>query len=153
MNMQDMLKPEYVYTNVEFEEPTKDAAIKAIAKTIADGDQSVQDELEKTFFAREAMDSTGCGAGVAIPHAKIKGLQEPKVEIFKFKDKIDWDAIDDEPVMMAVALVMPDGDKDNLHLQVISKFARKLVDDDFVAALEKENDPQKLYQFIIDELA
>lgn len=150
--LKDMLKPEYVYTDVAVEPHDKDTAIRKIASMCAAGNAEEEKMLRDTFFAREEMDSTGCGEGVAIPHAKIKGLEEPKVEVLKFAQPLDWDAIDDKPVTLAIALVMPDGDKDNLHLQVISRLARKLVDEDFVAALEKQNTPEDLYGFLTDQL-
>lgn len=147
-----MLKPEYVYTDVVLAEPTRTAAITEISKRIAAGNAAEEKQLKDTFFAREELDSTGCGYGVAIPHAKIDGLTEPKVEVFKFRDKIDWDAIDGEPVQIAIALVMPNNDKDNLHLQVVSKLARKLCDQSFVKALEDENNAAALHKLLIDNI-
>lgn len=60
--------------------------------------------------------------------------------------------MDDEPVKVAIALVMPATDEGNIHLKIISKFARKLMDDDFVEVLLNESDKEKLYKYIISEM-
>lgn len=149
--LKDMLTPADVHVGVEVPEGTKDAAIKAVAALCAVSGAG-EDELVRAFNEREEEDSTGFGNGVAIPHAKIDGEVTPKVVVVRFAEPIDWDAIDGEPVSLAICLVMPAQDEDNTHLQVISRFARKLVMKDFVTGLTSEDDPQKLYSYIIENV-
>ncbi len=150
--MKDMLKPEYIFLDVEVPKETKEDALKTISEICAKKKGFDPNELIQTFMARESADSTGFGSGVAIPHAKIKNLQEPMVAIFKFTKAIEWEAIDDEPVNLAIALIMPLEDEDNTHLQVISQFARLLVHDEFVEKLTNSIDSDDLYNYIIKKL-
>ncbi|RDU23838.1 PTS sugar transporter subunit IIA [Anaerosacchariphilus polymeriproducens] len=150
--LKDMLKPEFVFTNVDVEGNEKSQAMKKISILCSEHSDIDTDELFSAFIAREEMDSTGFGSGVAIPHAKIKGLTSPMVAVIKFKQEIDWEAIDDQPVKVAIALVMPNSDEDNTHLQVISRFARLLVNDEFVNNLKGSTDSEELYNFIIKEV-
>lgn len=147
--LQDMLKPEFVFTDVQIESREKNQALKKISELCAEKSELEVKELLSAFIAREEMDSTGFGNGVAIPHAKIKKLDAPMVAVIRFKQEIEWEAIDDEPVKVAIALVMPDDDKDNTHLQVISRFARLLVNHEFVSRLKDSKD---LYHFIVNEV-
>ena len=45
---------------------------------------------------RERLGSTGVGAGVALPHAEIHGLDRPISLFARLAEPIDWEAIDDQ---------------------------------------------------------
>ncbi|HCM24146.1 MAG TPA: PTS fructose transporter subunit IIA, partial [Ruminococcaceae bacterium] len=101
---------------------------------------------------REKVESTGFGSGVAIPHAKLDRLKEPFIAIVHFAEPVNWDSIDGKPVEVAIALVMPTVDKDNTHLQVLSYFSRKLVDESFIDRLLKAEDKDQMYQCVLEEM-
>ena len=74
---------------------------------------------------------------VAIPHAKVNGLTDPFVGVVTFKQPVDWGSLDGQPVSIAIVLVMPNQNgADKVHLKMLSKLARKLMDDDFIKALK-----------------
>lgn len=150
--LRTMLKPENVFLNVETKGTSKEEALETISRLCEASSGVPAKELTEAYLKREELDSTGFGGGIAIPHAKIKGLKNPMVAIVKFANPMEWDAIDDEPVKTAIALIMPDGDGDNTHLQIISKFSRKLVHAEFVSTLLEETDSVKLYNFIMKEM-
>lgn len=124
-----------VFTDVDAA-TDKNTALGTMAKLLADAQNLDADELHAGFVAREGESSTGFGNGVAIPHAKVKGLAQPFVGTVTFNNPVEWDAIDGQPVDIAIGLVMPADDPDQVHLKVLSKLARKLMDDDFIAALK-----------------
>ena len=135
--LKTMLKPEFIFSDVKIDSLERKEAIEKIAEK---------------FMDRENLDSTGFGNGVAIPHAKIPNLKNPMVAVTRFADGIEWDAIDGEPVKVAIALIMPDGDEANTHLQVIAQLSRKLVHQETIDTLVNEVDSMKLYNFIINEM-
>lgn len=149
--LKDMLTPSDVHVGVVVDPAAKDAAIDVLAGLCQVSGAPVE-ELVRAFQKREEEDSTGFGGGVAIPHAKVEGDITPKVVVVRFAQPIDWDAIDGEPVTLAICLVMPAHDENNTHLQVISRFARKLVMADFVSGLMKATEPQALYDYIIQNV-
>ena len=71
------------------------------------------------------------------------------IAIFRFTEGIDWNSMDGQPVKIAVALIMPDGDGDNTHLKVLSKLSRKMVHQEFMETLLNTEDPQALYSFML----
>lgn len=150
--LKEMLKPENVFVNIETEGTDKEEALTVISSLCAKSSGIAADVLAEAYMKREELDSTGFGDGIAIPHAKIKGLTNPMVAIGKFAKPIEWGAIDDKPVTTVIALIMPDGDEDNIHLQVISKFARKLVHSEFVKTLVEATDSVELYHYIMKEM-
>lgn len=150
--IKDLLKKELIFDGIKVNGGNKEEALKVISELVVNSsDVSVQ-ELLNGFLKREEESSTGFGGYVAIPHTKLEGVKNPFIAIVRFENDIEWESLDDEPVRVALALVMPATDEDNIHLQVISKFARKLMDDDFVEVLLNEKDKENLYSFIIDEM-
>lgn len=151
VKLSDMLSPSDVHTRVALDAPTKTAALAAVSELCTVSGASAE-ALEAAFNRREEEDSTGCGYGIAIPHAKMDGPITPKVVVAQFDEPVEWEAIDDLPVKTAICLVMPLNDKDNTHLAIISKFARKLAVKGFVDGLSSEHDPRNLYQYIIQNV-
>jgi PTS system fructose-specific IIA component/PTS system nitrogen regulatory IIA component len=128
----------------------KYAAFKKMAGLIAARNHLDQKVLEQGFAQREAESTTGFGNGVAIPHTKIDGLSQPIISIATFASNVEWASLDQNPVQIAIALIMPTDDPNKEHLKVLSQFARKLMDDTFIAGLqENRHDPQRLYNFIL----
>lgn len=150
--IKDLLKKELIVMNLEVASDEKEAAIKAISKACSQYSGLDEHQLCEMFLDREALDSTGFGNSVAIPHAKIMGLKEAFIGIFRFSQPVEWEAIDDEPVQVAIALVMPGEAENNTHIQVLSKFSRKLMDDEFIETLLEEKNPDKMYNFILTEM-
>lgn len=150
--IKDLLKKELIVMNLEVASDEKEAAIKAISKACSQYSGLDEHKLCEMFLDREALDSTGFGNCVAIPHAKIMGLKEAFIGIFRFSEPVEWEAIDDEPVQVAIALVMPGEAENNTHIQVLSKFSRKLMDDEFIETLLEEKNPDKMYNFILTEM-
>ena len=152
MKMNELLKQDYVFFDVTPAQPDKKSALETFSALCAQKGGFDQKALLDEFLAREELDSTGFGEGIAIPHAKIPGLTNPMIAVARFTCGMDWDAIDDEPVEIAIGLIMPKGDTQNLHVDVLSAFARKLVHEDFTQGLKGAKNAQELYDFIIREM-
>ncbi|MFC6181526.1 PTS sugar transporter subunit IIA [Lactiplantibacillus daowaiensis] len=137
-----------VFTDIDCQS-TKAAALTAFAGKISTTNALDKSALVQGFLAREAESTTGFGNGVAIPHTKITGISEPIVSVISFQHPVDWTSLDDQPVEIAIGLVMPQTGADQDHLKVLSKLARKLMDTDFIAALQAaRHDASQLYQVI-----
>ncbi len=150
--LKTMLKPEFIFSNVKVDSLERKEAIEKISLFCEESTGISASTLAEKFMDRENLDSTGFGNGVAIPHAKIPNLKNPMVAVARFSDGIEWDAIDGEPVKVAIALIMPDGDEANTHLQVIAQLSRKLVHQETIDTLVNEVDSMKLYNFMINEM-
>ncbi len=75
---------------------------------------------------RERVISTGIGIGIAIPHAKIAGIDEFNVVIGIVQHEgLDWDAIDHLPVKLIMLICGPD-DRHREYLQLLSKLTKKI---------------------------
>lgn len=127
---------------------TQDEAFQAIAnfaekRGYVDSAVGFYQGLKK----READTTTGFKNGIAIPHSNDESIKEAGLFLVKFKNPIDWQALDHKPVRVAFALTIPKhGSKD--HLKLLSLIARKLMDEDFIQAVLNQTDTKKLTQLI-----
>lgn len=100
------------------------------------------EECYKAFLAREHVISTGIGSGIAIPHATSEHILRPSLVFVRLKNPIEFQSIDDEPVSLVFAILLPAGDYEFLHLNTLSKIAGLMLDqtakDIFSNADEKE---------------
>jgi len=87
--------------------------------------------------ARETLGSTGLGEGLALPHAKVVGLDRLFGMFVRLGRPIPFDAIDDKPVDLVFLLLVP-ASGDCEYLAVLAAVCRKLRDAQFAARLRKE---------------
>jgi len=90
----------------------------------------VQAQVVESLCARERLGSTGLGQGVAIPHARIKGLQRPVAAYVRTRLPIPFDAPDGKPVTDMLILLVPEQGTDE-HLQILAACAQMFGDRHF----------------------
>ncbi len=86
----------------------------------------------QVLVERERLGSTGIGYGVALPHGRVNGINEPIVAVAKLRRPLDFDAPDQQPVELIIALLVP-ADATETHLQLLAALA-KLLDQNEVRA-------------------
>lgn len=72
---------------------------------------------------RESHVGTGLGSGVAIPHARVKGLKETLVVFGRSVEGVDFDSPDNAPSHSIFLMLVPE-EKAAQHLQILSKLAK-----------------------------
>ena len=97
-------------------------AIEALCGVAAGNGISV-DVILQAVLAREGTMPTGIGNGVAIPHARIEGLQSPILVLGLSAAGIDFDAPDGEPSHVIILILSPTND-DGVQLQILADIAR-----------------------------
>lgn len=113
--------------------------------------QIAADRLLEVLLEREALQSTGIGEGVAIPHGKMPGLDRLVASFARSRQGVDFDSIDGQPTSHFFLLVVPEhsGGQYLKALARISRFFRdaafrqKLSEgetlDDVIHAIEEED--------------
>lgn len=104
-------------------------------------------EVFDSLFTREKLGSTGLGQGVAIPHGRIKGLDDAVAALFRIKEAIPFDAPDGQPVSIACILLVPEKATDK-HLQILSELAQMFSDKQFRERLLGSVDGKEMHQSI-----
>ena len=148
MRIVDLLKKQSIDLNAAVADKT--AAIGHLVDLMDAGGNLNDKELYKErVLAREAEGSTGIGEGIAIPHAKTEAVNEPGLASMIVRDGVDYESLDDEPAHLFFMIAAPAGGAD-VHLEVLSRLSRMLMDDDFRNALMQAKTPEE-YLATIDK--
>ncbi len=103
------------------------------------------DVVFKTLTDRERLGSTGLGHGIAIPHGRIAGLEQPTVAVVRLASPIDFDSPDGQPVWLAVSLLVPD-DACAEHLNLLAGLASLFNQSSFVDSIKNCSDEAEVYE-------
>lgn len=101
----------------------------------------------RTFDAlqeRESLGPTGVGNGVALPHARLHGLDKVVALFFRLERPMDFDAVDKLPMDLVFALLAPQSSGVD-HLKALALVSRTLRDADLRAKLRANDDPVALH--------
>jgi len=80
-------------------------------------------EVMAAIMDRERLGSTGVGEGVAIPHARLAGIERPRAWFARLDAPVDFDSVDDVPVDLAFLLIVPET-ADAEHLKILARVSR-----------------------------
>ncbi len=146
MRIADLLSPNRV--SLETGIASKKRALEHLGEMLAGNDDNMAPSASLVFdalSAREKLGSTGLGHGVAIPHGRMGEIETPRVALLRLQEGVDFDAIDNEPVDILIALVVP-VDSTSEHLDLLAQLARALSQPDNIAAIRRATDPPTLHQ-------
>ena len=104
-------------------------------------------EILDAFLTREKLGSTGIGKGIAIPHGRLKGIDSIFAILITNQNSINFDAIDNRPVDILLAMLVPEGDNAS-HLKTLAEIAGKLNNKEFCKQLRQAPNDDALYQVI-----
>ena len=79
--------------------------------------------MGNAVLERESHVGTGVGSGVAIPHARVKGLKETLVVFGRSKEGVEFESPDNAPCHLIFLMLVPD-DQAARHLQLLSELSR-----------------------------
>ena len=150
MNIMDILVEDAVILNLGVR--TKPEVLSEMANALAKVEPQIEaDRLLEVLLEREALQSTGIGEGVAIPHGKMAGLDRLVASFARSPEGVDFESIDGQPTHHFFLLVVPEhsGGQYLKALARISRFFRdaafrqQLADsetlEDVIRAIEEED--------------
>lgn len=144
-----MLKLDLSNVNyVEVETTKRDVLAKFADMAAANNCIESKEDFLKGLLEREEEFSTGIGSSIAIPHCKSTTVKEASVFIQKFKAPVEWEALDNEPVKLAICLVVPEEEAGTTHLKVLSNIARSLINKEFAVKLLNTDVKEELVELL-----
>jgi PTS system nitrogen regulatory IIA component len=97
--------------------PHKRTALEVLARRLAGRHGGNPQAVFDALWDRERLGSTALGHGVAVPHARLAGLNAPIGAFLRLERGIPFDAPDDKPVNLVIGLLLPQRDPQRqLHL-------------------------------------
>ncbi|HMQ10189.1 MAG TPA: PTS sugar transporter subunit IIA [Oligoflexia bacterium] len=144
MSVWEKTQNKYVLLNLESN--SKASILKELAAYAAKkiGDVDAQ-EIAQALINREKLSSTAIGAGVAIPHVRLKSFKDSHVLIAKSAKGVGFDAIDEKPVHLIFCVLSPVKATEK-HLKLLSRVAKFLHDTSFKEQLIKASDENEVLQ-------
>ncbi|MDE1147984.1 MAG: PTS sugar transporter subunit IIA [Azospirillaceae bacterium] len=126
---------------------TKDGVLKEVALRIAATGALDLGAVLDDLRAREALGSTGVGAGIAIPHARFHTISRPIGAFLRLARPVEFEAIDGAPVDLVFGLLTP-MHCGNAHLQALARISRALRDPALAATLRAAPDALTLHSLV-----
>ena len=129
---------------------TRDEVIGELVESLAEAGavskQRVKD-ITKAILTREAQATTGIGKGVALPHAKLKGIKKPIATIGCSRDGINFASLDSKPVY-SVILLLSSPDNPDEHLQAMETIFKHVQRDIFRKFLRQSESREAIIDLI-----
>ncbi|TCK17555.1 phosphotransferase IIA-like nitrogen-regulatory protein PtsN [Thiogranum longum] len=146
MHIAKLLDPERIACQQEGS--SKKRALETLSKLLASGLPDFTDgEIFDSLIGRERLGSTGLGKGVALPHGRMSGLDTPIAALLTLEKGIDYDAIDNQPVDLLFALLVPEESTDE-HLKILALLAEMFSNADFCSQLRKSSNAKDCLDLI-----
>ena len=129
MKIMDILVRDAVIVDLSSE--TKGDVLAEMAGALAKAEPMLDAErLLEVLTEREALQSTGIGEGVAIPHGKMPGLDRLVASFARSVKGVDFESIDGQPTHLFFLLVVPEH-SGGQHLKALARISRFFRDAEF----------------------
>ena len=99
---------------------------------------------------REQLGPTGMGNGIAIPHAKVDGIESIKGMFIKLEKPIEFESLDKKKVDLIFTILAPT-DSGVDHLKALAKVSRLLRDQNICSKLRSTEDITALFSILIQD--
>jgi len=127
---------------------SKKKALQYLSESLSQSiDSHSQDQIFDHLVARERLGSTGLGAGVALPHSRLSGIDTPVGALITLTEPIDYDSPDNKPVDIIFCLVVPDTDNEE-HLQLLAQLAELFMTDNVCAQIRAATNAEEILNLI-----
>ena len=113
-------------------------ALEIISNKMSKLTSTNKDEIFEKLYEREKLGTTAFGNGIAIPHARIEGIDDAKIIILKLNQAIDFNSTDNIKVDIIISLLVPK-DSNDVHIKLLSNIATLLDKEIFRDQLRKAN--------------
>ncbi|WP_218145177.1 PTS fructose transporter subunit IIABC [Nocardioides luteus] len=149
--MSALIAPELVALDADLG-PDKHDVIRALAQRVTDAGRATDlDALVADALAREEISATGLPGGLAIPHCRTSGVDEPVVAFARLSPPVDFGA-KDGPADLAFLIGAPAGG-DATHLTILTKLARALARPEFGRKLRETESAEEAARTILDAVS
>lgn len=129
---------------------SKKNLLQRLSETLGEATGVEARDVYDRLFEREKLGSTGMGGGIAIPHARLAGIDKVYTVFATLEEPVDFEAIDENPVDLIFALVAPiDAGAD--HLQALAAASRLLRSKEFCARVRGASSQDAVSALLLTE--
>jgi PTS system fructose-specific IIC component len=146
LTLVNLLPPEHICLDLVADE--KNEAIKEMAEML-EGSGKILDKRTflKCLIAREELETTGIGDGVALPHGRTDAVSQIVMAFARSKKGLKYEALDDRPVHLLFLIAAPRSESTKV-LKLLAKVSRLLHNADLRQALLRADTKTDVIEFI-----
>jgi len=136
---------------LDLKSTNKDDLLAEMAAALAAAEPALEaGKLLEVLREREALQSTGIGEGVAIPHGKVQGLDRLVAAFARSTAGVDFDSIDGLPTQLLFLLIVPE-QSGGQHLKALARISRFFRDASFREKLLGATELEEIFRAIEEE--
>ena len=149
MKILDFLTEERIISDLRGTD--KSSVLKELSRLLVKPCQAASEEdLMQVLAEREKLESTGIGAGIAIPHGRSKKLKDFVMAFGRSSKGVDFDSIDKKPTHLFFLVMAPENSAAN-NLKLLGRIVTLLKDTPFKKRLMEASTQQELFQCLSEE--
>ncbi len=149
MKLLDLVDPKSIVPSLV--SPDRNGAIRELTAVFATAGLLPEVDVErivKSILQRErSRGTTGFGKGVALPHAKIEGLNRVIASIGRSVGGVQYDSHDGQPVF-GIILVLSPQEQAEAHLKAMELMYKHLLQEKFRKFLRQSDSSEKIYDLL-----
>jgi len=135
----------------ELHSETKKEVLKELVACITKKELGIDgNDLLRVLLEREELGSTGIGDGIAIPHGKVKKIEDLMVSFGRSLGGVDFQSMDGKPTHIIFLLIAPENSA-GIHLKALARLSRLLKDSRFRKNIMEADSSQEIYDLIAQE--
>lgn len=149
MRLAGFIKTDLIFTDLK--SASKDAVLEEFAKSIANRTSNISEvDIINALKNREKLGSTGIEEGVAIPHGKIKNMDQIIIAVGRSLKGVDFDAHDHKLSHMFFVLLVPENET-ALHLKVMARITHLLRSKKLAEKIMSAKSEKEIYDILLTE--
>ncbi len=150
-DLNEMLLTKYIAENCivpELAADNKADAIKELTHLLFEKKKldDVATALDQ-IMARETVDSTGIGNGIAVPHARVSGLKNLMCAVGRHRGGLDFMSVDRRPVHLIFLICYPPTQQTS-YLNFVATAAKLLRNEENVGAILRAKAEKEMFQVL-----
>jgi PTS system nitrogen regulatory IIA component len=130
----------------------KKKALAVIAEIAARNFHLDAGDVLEALSDREAAGSTGVGYGVAVPHARLQGLERMRGVFVRLEHPVEFESVDDQPVDLLFALFAPKNAGAD-HLRALARVSRIMRQAELREQLRKARTADAVHALLVQDAA
>ena len=149
MKIMDYLKKDGVISDLQGID--KLSVLKELSRVLVKPYQSpLAEEITEAVLSREKLESSGIEEGIAIPHGRLKTLEDFIVSFGRSIKGIDFDSVDHKPTHLFFLVMAPENSAVN-NLKLLGRIVTILKNESFKKRLMEARSQRELFQLIAEE--
>ena len=134
---------------------SREDALRELSHALLSGkNKGLRESVLEQVIAREDLDSTALGPGIALPHARVADLEDLVCAIGVSEDGVDFKASDDRRAHVVFLLLYPPH-KQSVYLNFVAGLVRALHGSDRMQAMQDAEDSAGILEVLregVDEV-